>query len=179
MELVQSDSKLWQVLHHAVAYSTNECYLVIGDGQYPIVAVRIIFPDKLLKAYNQTIQFVTNETPALNFLHGTWDEYGEFDRVTFKDRIPDIPQSVLDALKSKEIKHAKLSEDLLKSFLGVWCQLKMELDHQLEHGPKTGKHNIRYPLPPIARRIVLPGSYWNLGKTGGDTLTRLFDEADA
>ena len=54
----------------------------------------------------------------------------------------------------------------------------MELDHQLEHGPKTGKHDIRYPLPPIARRIVLPGSYWNLGKTGGDTLTRLFDEAD-
>ena len=64
---------------------------------------------------------MTNETPALNFLHGTWDEYGEFDRVTFEDRIPDIPQSVLDALKSKEIKHAKLSEDLLKSFLGVWC----------------------------------------------------------
>ena len=31
----------------------------------------------------------------------------------------------------------------------------------------------------ISRRIVLPGSYWNLGKTGGDTLTRLFDEADA
>ena len=52
MELVQSDSELWQVLHHAVAYSTNECYLVIGDGRYPIVAVRIIFPDELLEAYN-------------------------------------------------------------------------------------------------------------------------------
>ena len=31
----------------------------------------------------------------------------------------------------------------------------------------------------MAHRIVLPCSYWNLGKTGGDTLTRLFDEADA
>ena len=38
MELVQSDSELWQVLHHAVAYSTNECYLVIGDGRYLIAA---------------------------------------------------------------------------------------------------------------------------------------------
>ena len=65
------------------------------------------------------------------------------------------------------------------------CATKIYLTVQListlayKHGPKTGRHNIRYPLPPIAHRIVLPGSYWNLGKTGGDTLTRLFDEVDA
>ena len=41
------------------------------------------------------------------------------------------------------------------------------------------EHDIKFPLPATARKIVLPASYWNLGKTGGDTLTRLFDEAEA
>ena len=97
----------------------------------------------------------------------------------FSDTIPEIPQSVRNALKSKELKHAKLTEDSLKSFVGIWCQIKKELDHQLMNGPKTGKHDIKFPLPATARKIVLPASYWNLGKTGGDTLTRLFDEAEA
>ena len=158
-DLVQSDSELWQVLHHALAYSINGCYLVIGDGRYPIVAVRIIFPDELTRAYSRIIKYVTNNTPALNFLHGKWNDAGVFERVEFEDRIPDIPQSVLDALKSKQLKYAKLSEDSLKSFLGVWCGLKKELDHQLEHGPKEGKYDIKFPLPATARRIVLPASY--------------------
>jgi len=84
-------------------------------------------------------------------------------------------------LDRKELKHAKLSEDSLKSFLGIWCRLKKELDHQVlsRQRTKSGRYGIRFPLPATARKIILPGSYWNLGKTGGDTLTRLFDEAEA
>ena len=106
MDLVQSDSELWQVLHHAFAYAINGCYLVIGDGRYPIVGVKIIFPQELITAYSRIIKFVTNETPALNFFHGKWndDEAGsdDFDRVVFKDRIPNIPPSVLDAIQRKD-----------------------------------------------------------------------------
>lgn len=86
---------------------------------------------------------------------------------------------VRNALKSKELKHAKLTEDSLKSFVSIWCQIKKELDHQRMNGPKTGKHDIKFLLPAAARKIVLPTSYWNLGKTGGDTLTRLFNKAEA
>ena len=166
-------------MHHAVTYCVDERFLVIGDGRYPIIGIRVIFPVELISAYHEVIKCVTNNTPALNFVHGTWDDEGEFNRVEFSDSIPEIPQSVWDALKSKELKHAKLTEDSLKSFVGIWCQIKKELDHQLVHGPKTGKHDIKFPLPATARKIVLPASYWNLGKTGGDTLTRLFDEAEA
>merc|ERR1719356_2356714 len=68
--LVKSDSELWQVLHHALCFHYNTCYLVIGDGRFPIVAVCIQFPVDLLKAYANVICHVTNKTPALNFVQG-------------------------------------------------------------------------------------------------------------
>ena len=83
------------------------------------MGLRVIFPAELISAYHEIIKHVTNGTPALNFLHGKWNDAGVFERVEFEDRIPDIPQSVLDALKSKQLKYAKLSDDSLKSFLGV------------------------------------------------------------
>ena len=67
-----------------------------------------------------------------------------------------------------------MDKDSFKYHLSIWCELNIDTTHT-EVGKVKQFTDYVFPLPEIARIVVLSVPLWNALKSGGDSLTKLLD----
>lgn len=149
-----------QLLHHAATYGSQDCVFLIGDDTSLIAVYFFAFDKRILESYKRVCFGIYEDHLAWVYIPGS--------------RVPTPPPGWLDAFeKSKALKYLKMDHNSFMTHVALWRAININVT-----GTRTKQVQsltTLFPLPPIIRFDPSLVSFWNIFKTGGDTITDLLD----
>ena len=144
-----------QLLHHAATYSSQDCMFLT------LIAIYCFnFDERVLKSYKKVCFGIYEDHLAWVYIPGS--------------KMPTPPPGWLDAFeKSKALKYLKMDHNSFMSHVALWRAININVTDTRAN--QVQSLTTLFPLPPIIRFDPYPVSFWNIFKTGGDTITDLLD----
>lgn len=145
---------LFQMLHQAATFKTNQSLLVVGTERRLLLGLVIAHPPSLIDALLSIVDWVHNEQ-------------GLKDLCRTDGLSEETKTAINDCLKSDKLKRACVDCDAFETNCDIWSRLNVDT-----------QADIHFPLPRTSRIIPHNNAHWNSTKSPSDTATKNIDSCN-